>query len=280
MPELPEVEAHRRRLERWGAGRRIRRVDVRDRAAIRRGTSTRPSDADPEGADRLAGLTDVVMGPVARHGKRLGFTAGDVGVLAHLGMTGRFVWRDAATAAARIVLHFDDGAVSFEDTRRFGAWAVVDPRELPVRLAAGHGPDALITPLDGPALADRLGGARALHPALLDQARVAGIGNIHAAEALWRARIAPDRAAATLSASDWARLASEVLAQLRENVDALGDEGDVAYLSQGAENPFAVYGRAGAPCPRCGARIVRNALGGRSVYACPACQPGDPSPRT
>ncbi len=191
-------------------------------------------------------------------------------------MTGRFVRRDAPTSAARLSIHLGDAVVSFEDPRRFGSVVVMTRAAAAAALVAGHGPDAWDVALDGLGLAARLPGRRPVHAALLDQANLAGVGNIHAAEALFDARIAPDRPAATLTRPEWDRLATSLRAQLARALDELGEDGDVAYVSGGGPNPFQVYGKAGAPCPRCGDPIGRLAIAGRSVFRCSRCAPSLP----
>jgi formamidopyrimidine-DNA glycosylase len=274
MPELPEVEIARRQLARWGEGRRVREVIARDAAAIRRGLSTRPSDALPGGAEAVArALVGATAGAPARLGKRIGWRFGEAGLLVHLGMSGKWVRREEPPPHARLGLSFHDvdGAAWFVDPRRFGCVALVPADGLDAALADGLGPDALDAAPDGPGLAARLAGRRPIKVALLDQARLAGVGNIHAVEALWRAGISPHTPCESLDAAAWARLAQAIPAQLRWTVEA--EEADeIAYVNEGAANPFAVYARAGTPCRRCGAAIASAILGGRSTFWCPACQ--------
>jgi len=136
------------------------------------------------------------------------------------------------------------------------------------------GPDALDAGLDGPALAARCQTRASLKAALMDQSRVAGLGNIQVAEALFAAGLDPRVPARALRARDWDRLAAVVPRVLRHAIDVTDTDGDVAYLTDGghADNPFAVYGRDGRPCPRCGAEVTRFRQHGRSTWACPACQ--------
>lgn len=143
-----------------------------------------------------------------------------------------------------------------------------------MRLADGHGPDALDA-LPAPTdLAAALGGRAPLKVALMDQARLAGLGNIHAVEALFRAGLSPNRSGAGVPPAAWEALRAAIAAQLAFGIeDATADE--IAYLSDGVHvaNPFAVYGRSGQPCVRCATPIARAVHGGRSTFWCPLCQP-------
>jgi formamidopyrimidine-DNA glycosylase len=270
MPELPEVEITRRSLVRWMEGRRVDRVEVPDPAAIRSTRSTLPSDAHPDGVAAVrARVEGGRLVEARRHGKRLGlrFDAGDL--LVHLGMTGRFT-RGPADRFVRVCLHLDDGsAVRFVDSRRFGCLVPTD--DLDADLAEGLGPDVLLAPPDARGLGERLRGRRSVKAALMDQAVVAGLGNIHAVEALWRARLHPDLPCDRLGPADLVALAGAIALQVRWAVD-LEDGEEVAYVTEGAPNPFTVYGRAGGPCPRCGALVERTTGSGRATYACRGCQ--------
>jgi len=107
---------------------------------------------------------------------------------------------------------------------------------------------------------------------MMDQKRIAGIGNIQAAEALFRARIHPEHAANTLARDEVARLARSIRSSLRSEIERSRSE-TLTYLQAGGENLFVVYGRAGKPCSRCKTSIAKLVQGGRSTYYCPACQP-------
>jgi formamidopyrimidine-DNA glycosylase len=212
----------------------------------------------------------------ARHGKRLGLEVGSGWWLVHLGMTGRFVRslsEVAAPAHARVGWGLDDGhTVWFCDARRFGALVPLVDREA---LSEGMGPDAL-APMEGPILAACFRGRRGVKVALMDQACLAGLGNIHAVEALWRAGVAPDRPVDDVPMEAWAELARAIPVQLAAGIAEVPDVQDFTYVTDGGENPFAVYGREGEPCPRCGDAVVRAVHGGRSTFWCPRCQPSVP----
>lgn len=283
MPELPEVEVCRRDLARWTRDRRIVEVEVPDPAVVRARLSTNPADAAPDGGERVRSLLiGASTAALRRHGKRIGWLLADrdEALLLHLGMTG--VWRrrpaDEPAGRARLVLGLDDGAaLVFEDSRRFGCIVPVARDTLDQELRRGMGRDALLDPLDAADLRAALTGRRPVKIALMDQAVLGGIGNIHASEALWRARVDPATPAALVADEAVARLATVIPAQLQEFVDRM-DGHEHVYVTQGGDNPFDVYDREGEPCPRCGAPIARAVHGGRSTFWCAACQPGVAAP--
>ncbi len=278
MPELPEVEWAARQLRRWLGGRRLAAVacDARARRLFRPGT--------PAGFARA--LTGARVASVARHGKQLLLTLeagrGPLGVNAHLGMTGAWVRLEGDQPAprhARLTLNLDDGArVHYTDPRMFGRLRLVPGARFDrwPELAA-LGPDPMAAPIDLGRLRARLAATRrAVKVALLDQSLLAGVGNIHAAEACWRARLDPRRRGDSLSAAEVARLARAVRASLRfglAGLEALGD-GPLVLVEAGGENPFHVYERAGARCRHagCGGTVARLVQAGRSTYWCRRCQ--------
>jgi formamidopyrimidine-DNA glycosylase len=278
MPELPEVEVCRRDLERWTRGRRVVRFTVTDPGAVRSKLSTTPGDALRGGPARLRRLEGAVSERILRHGKRIGwlFAGREEALLVHLGMTGQWVRRadEPPGPHVRLVVEVEDGArLWFEDARRFGCVTPVRAEEVEERLAEGHGPDALLAPPSAEELRRRLKGRRPVKVALMDQAVLAGVGNIHASEACWRAHIHPETPAGALSDEQIARLAAVLPEQLAEFVAQM-DGHEHAYVTQGGDNPFSIYDRAGEPCPRCGGPVAHGVHGGRSTYWCPACQPG------
>jgi formamidopyrimidine-DNA glycosylase len=279
MPELPEVEREARRLREALVGRRGLVVDVRDARVCGGADGARAVE------ERCAGRQ--VQG-VDREGKHLVLAlGGGVALALHLRMTGRIELTDAAAPPprhARLGLRAEDRVAWLVDVRRFATARAGTLAE--VGRAAGLdalGPDALALGRDAPALGRALAGCRApLHAALLDQRRVAGLGNIHATEALFRARLHPARPAGSLSAAEVQRLARGLRAALAFGLrEALRD--DFAYLADGGENRFLVYGRAGARCPRCRragrpTALTAARLGGRTVVHCPVCQAGERAP--
>jgi formamidopyrimidine-DNA glycosylase len=279
MPELPEVEVCRRQLTQWAAGRTLDAVHLVDRAVVRGELTSKPSAALADGGAQLEALVGQIAGEPLRHGKRLGWPfGGGRALLAHLGMTGHWVRRGAGDDPPpqhRLGLAFGDRTVWYVDGRRFGCVVPVEASAMPALLRADCGPDALDEPLDGPALADRVRSRKPVKVALMEQQRLAGLGNIHAAEACWRAHIAPGRRADALSPEEWGALAQAIVAQLRFAIEAEAAGGDdgIVYVNLGGPNPFSVYGRGGEPCPACGTAIAADEMGGRTTYWCPTCQP-------
>lgn len=283
MPELPEVEVAARNLRRWGAKKTIRAVRADQRAA----RIFRP--ATPKAVEGLAGARLV---SVDRRGKNLLLTLergrGDrLGVWSHLGMTGKWLRRAAAgpaPPATRVELDLAGARLCYVDRRMFGRFRLVPGArfdELPE--IAALGPDPLRDGIDADQFAARLARLRApIKVALLDQTLLAGVGNIQASESLFRARIDPRRPARALSAAEVRRLSAAIRASIDftlETFAAAGADGgkaDIGYVEEGtAPNPFLVYGRAGARCPRGkGGKIVRIVQAGRATFFCPRCQDG------
>jgi formamidopyrimidine-DNA glycosylase len=138
---------------------------------------------------------------------------------------------------------------------------------------AALGPDPLHDGIDPARLAAALARSRLpVKVRIMDQAILAGVGNIVASEACFRAHVDARRRASSLSRAEVRRLAGGVLATVRETI-AREEGPEIAYVEEGAENPFLVYGRAGEPCPSCRrGRIRRLVQAGRSTYLCPRCQ--------
>ena len=283
MPELPEVEIAARNLRRWLVGRRIQAIDGPDG-----GPALRLVRPDPPAS--LAQLGGRRISSVARVGKHLLVElAGEprLGFYSHLGMTGRWVRRlagDAPPPHSRVRLHVDDGSVvHYADVRLFGKLRVAPEARFSSLPEIGRlGPDPLSDGIDADRLRQRLARTRrAVKVALLDQAILAGVGNIQANEALFRARLDPRRLGSSLSRAEARRLGAAISASIEDTIAADLDDpgfdperGDFPYVEDsGAPNPFAIYGREGERCPRCGkARIEELVLGGRASYLCPACQ--------
>lgn len=285
MPELPEVERVRRTLEPHLLG-----------AVLGPPTLARRDIVDGE-CSEAALLGGARVGVLRRRGKQLAVVAaGGPGVpgralpgrvlVVHLGMTGQFFHVPAGQAERRSDhVHIrwptwrdgvHTGELLFRDPRRFGGlWPLADEGALEARWST-LGPDGLS--VGGEALAAALGGTRrALKAALLDQAVVAGVGNIYADEALHRARLHPTRRADRVRPEEAHRLADairtilgEALAAggstLRDYVDANGERGEYALR-------HAVYGRGGAPCTGCGTTLTQAVVGQRTTVFCRRCQP-------
>jgi formamidopyrimidine-DNA glycosylase len=278
VPELPEVEVARRCLERWLVGHTIVHASA-PRSRLLGG-------ADPRRVRRF--LERERASSAERRGKHLlaVFESGR-GLHVHLGMTGRFIERrtsDEAGSHARLVLDLEDGSrIVLRDPRMFGQVEIGEAEALRRDLSRSLGPDPLIDPFSGATLYAILSNTkRAVKIALMDQKALAGIGNIQASEALWRARIHPGRPGASLDRKDASRLAKGILKSIEVEIETLERDlareseapSDLTYLQdRDSENPFMIYGREGEPCPRCRrGRILRREQGGRSTYFCPRCQ--------
>lgn len=275
MPELPEVEIAARNLRRWTAGRTI----VAAEASAGARYVFRPSSP----AAFARAVRGARFGDVRRIGKQLLVTleqrGAPLGLLAHLGMTGKWLRRpegEPATRFSRARLRLDDGHVlHFDDLRLFGRLRLVPgARFEEVPEIAALGPDPLEAGIDRARLAEALGRSRlAVKVRIMDQAILPGVGNIQASEALFRARIDPRRRATSLSAREVGAVADAVLASVRESI-AREEGPEITYVEEpGAENPFLVYGKEGERCPRCRrARIARIVQAQRSSFFCPRCQ--------
>jgi len=276
MPELPEVETVRAGLERHVAGRKIAAVDVLHPRAVRRHLA---------GADDFAAvLSGRVIDGARRRGKYLWLPAGDDAILAHLGMSGQLLITgrpEPLSPHVRVRFTFADGGpdLRFTDQRTFGHLAF-SPGGAVLPPAIAHiAPDPLEAGFDLAALTRRIRARRTgIKRALLDQSLVSGIGNIYADEALWRARLHWARPTETLTRGQIAALFAGVREVFAEALRAGGTSFDSLYVNVDGESGYfdralAVYGRAGEPCPRCGAPVRRDPFMNRSSYSCPVCQP-------
>jgi formamidopyrimidine-DNA glycosylase len=240
---------------------------------------TRPLDPD-EVAVELQGET---VDAVERRGKYLvfRFRSGRV-LLIHLRMTGSLLHSRNGTLEddpyRRAVVSLDDGSdVTYRDVRRFGTWLLLEPEEEAPYLTERLGEEPLGARFTAASLGARLRGRRApIKAALLDQRAAAGLGNIYADEALWRARIHPLRPAGSLTRPEIARLNRAIKAALRAGIDRQGTTLSTYRTPSGApgsmQDELRVYGREGEPCPRCGAAITKTRAGGRGTWFCPSCQ--------
>ena len=272
MPELPEVETIRRRLAPVVEGRRITALQVTDA----RWCSPLPPD------ELAAAVDGRLIERLSRRGKYLVWELeDDIALLVHLRMTGTLLYdADPAEPYQRVVFTLDDGHdVRFCDPRRFGTGELaIGPDALAAFFAARLGVEPLDGGLDGPTLRALAGGRRtAVKSFLLDQRRVAGVGNIYADEALYRAGIHPLRAAGKLTAAQYGRLAETVQEALNAGLNAGGATIDDFRHPDGVyggfQHEFLVHRREGEPCDACGREIVKFVVGGRGTYACERCQP-------
>lgn len=283
MPELPEVETVRRGLAPHLEGRVLARVELR-----------RPNLRIPFPAGFCGRLTGRRVTALRRRAKYLLAHLDDGGVLlVHLGMSGRMLI-DAGTADSgappgkhdHVLFETDAGVrVVFNDARRFGLMDLTDEAGLDAHpMLRVLGPEPLGNGFSGPVLAERLAGRGSpIKTVLLDQAVVAGLGNIYVCESLFGAGINPMRPASSVTAAESDRLAATIRAVLERAIAAGGSSlkdyrqasGELGYF----QHQFAVYGREGEECPVCaaagrpGVTIRRVVQAGRSTFFCPQCQP-------
>ena len=296
MPELPEVETVRRSLTPHLSGHVVVRATLK-----RRDIAVMPGDPEggfsrtraPRPRPRRVRTGDMLQGsdlaePI-RRGKQLALVTDDgPAIVVHLGMTGQLRWlrrgaqlRGQAGEHVHAVWRLDDGSrVVFRDPRRFGGlWLLPNRAELERRWAA-LGPDGLrAEPAElTAALASAFSGSvRTLKAALLDQNVIAGVGNIYADEALFRAGLHPARTTGSLRAADIDRLVAAVRTVLTAAVEARGstlrDYTDADGMGGTAQLAHRVYGRAGQPCLVCGGPLSSAVIAQRTTVWCPACQP-------
>ena len=285
MPELPEVETIARQLRGLVVGRTVSGF----RANWHRLTEPEPAALV---AARLDGRR---IEAVRRRGKLVVLELdGGEALVVSLRMTGKLLFRDiGAPDGDRFVrgtIDFADGtALAFSDIRKFGRMILVDRSEIAPEggtarrisgapLHASLGMEPLSRGFTVPWLtAFLLRRARsAIKPLLLDGRGIAGIGNIYAIEALWRARVHPLRVAGSLRPDEIVRLHEALRWVLRKGIrfggSSLSDYVDARGQRGRMQREFEVYGRAGEPCSRCGAEIRRSVVGGRGTFHCPRCQ--------
>lgn len=289
MPELPEVETVRRYLDQRLPG-----------AVIDATTLRRPDLRYPIPQEAVAALAGGALGPVQRRAKYLLLPVAAAGqperaVLVHLGMTGRLFVDDAGQVEPewrthehwRFLLTRPDGQqlwLRYVDARRFGALDVLhsDPAaEIALAdhpLLAALGPEPLGEAFGAGTLLQAGHNKRvAIKLLIMDGKVVVGVGNIYANEALFRARIAPQRPAMRLTADDAERLVTAIVQVLHEAIAQGGST--LRDFVSGDESPgyfqqrLSVYDRGGEPCVQCQTPIARSVLGQRATYWCPTCQP-------
>lgn len=282
MPELPEVETVRRGLEPWIVGKKIKKIEV-----VHKG-GNRATTFAPLSAVEGAKVVDM-----RRRGKFLWFEVNrNLGLVAHLGMSGQFIIQDRnAPDEKHLRVRIDCGdkrrELRFIDQRTFG-WVAIDQlvqengEEIPasfLRIAR----DIFDPHFDLELVISRIMKKKSpIKPVLLDQSVMSGVGNIYADEALWQASIHPQRLANTLKRYE----VEDVLASVKNVMSAALQQGgtsfDDLYINVNGESGYfdvelEAYGQDGEPCSRCGTEIRRIAFGNRSSHFCPRCQPRRPA---
>lgn len=258
MPELPEVEHTRLKLTRWMQGATLAHVTTADARLVRPST--------PKAF--VKALTGAKVTAIERKGKWLKLVLGDASLFVHLGMTGWFVKEEApkfARVTFDLVKNGKRSRVVYTDSRRWGRFVVTED-SLPTWDALG--PDPLADGIDLGALAAKLARRKKapVKVALMDQTVLAGVGNIQAIEALWKAKIDPRSLAAALTREDLRAVAAGLRWTIERTL------ADLAVNEEGTDNPFRIYGRKGTPCRRCKTTLERIELGGRTTTFCPGCQ--------
>lgn len=272
MPELPEVETIRRQMEKAIVGRRIAGVTVRYAGRI-----------SPK-ADAFA--RRIVGARIASAGRRaklllLGLSNGET-LVAHLKMTGRFllVPKGAVpTTHTHVVFALSGGNdLHFEDARKFGYLRVHATADLERDVFAKYGPEPLDPSFTAAKFAMCVRGRprKQVKPLLMEQSCIAGVGNIYADEALWRAGVRPQRKVASLTNDELSRLHAGVQESLRESLRLRGTSADRYVDLHGKKGKnvarLNVYGRGGEPCPRCRRPVKKVVFAGRGTHFCPVCQ--------
>ena len=295
MPELPEVESVRRQLAPRLEGRRVLAIEYTPQPrfdAVDRVAGTRVTHLERRGKYLIAGLAEH-DGPAGapdasvRDGAGGGEAAAAVTLelVMHLGMTGSFRFRGDAEpggaawqpdAYVRATFTLDDAVLDFRDVRRFGRLSVVPAGcYAAIPTLAGLGPEPLSDAFDPDAFAAALRASLApVKAVLLNQRVVAGVGNIYADEALWRARIHPR--SRRVGPARARRLWEALRTVLAEAVDREGTTFRDYLMVNGASGRYAealvAYGQHGRPCPRCATPLRKVVVAGRGTTYCPACQ--------
>jgi formamidopyrimidine-DNA glycosylase len=275
MPELPEVEAVARALRPLVVGRTILRCRVIHPIAVRPTSDHGAARAETAIEKNARGRT---IRRVERRGKYLVLLLDRGCLVLHFKLDGQLIWFPTRKIGGHIDVAFETrrGTLGFVDRRHFGRvyWAEA-PEEIPGIRKMG------VEPLSRAFTAERLAAMlrasqRPLKAFLLDQSKIAGLGNIYSNEAMWRARLNPQRRTNRLSAAEAHRLHKGIVDVLRRALECClhpaPDFRDPNWWFQGLEKILAVYGRAGQKCRRRDGTIRRIVQGGRSTFWCPSCQ--------
>lgn len=265
MPELPEVEIIKRELERAALGKRIIEVKINNPKVIK----------VPKREAFLKGLKNTTIRDILRKGKLLilELSSGN-SLLIHLRLTGQLIYPGDAKQSRVSFKLSDNKWLDFNDRRLLGELRLVDDWTS-LRFIKELGPELFDLTVDK--FKEMLGNRRTkIKPLLMEQTFISGIGNLYAAEALFRAKIHPERSASSLSDKEKEVLFKEANTVLSEAIKDKGSSMDQYVQLSGRPGDYAryhkVYGRAGEPCFVCKTPIKRIVLAGRGTYFCPKCQ--------
>ncbi|MBT2638518.1 DNA-formamidopyrimidine glycosylase [Bacillus sp. ISL-39] len=273
MPELPEVETVRRTLEVLTIGKEIKEVSVFWPKMIK------TPDEVEQFNDALKGQT---IKEVGRRGKFLILYTEYFALVSHLRMEGKYGVFNAEEPVEKhthVIFHFTDGTqLRYKDVRKFGTMHLYEKgKEFETQPLADLGPEPFSEDFTVEWLSEKLKKTnRKIKPALLDQKILVGLGNIYVDEALFRAKIHPERIANSLSPEEEAVLYREIVSTLSEAVEKGGSTIRSYVNSQGQIGMFQLqlyaYGRRGEPCKVCGTPLEKTVVGGRGTHYCPSCQ--------
>jgi formamidopyrimidine-DNA glycosylase len=265
MPELPEVETIKRELERAVLGKKITGVVIHNPKVIKQ----------PKPKGFCEGLKNNSIRKILRKGKLLIFElSSGKSLCIHLRMTGQLIY-PGRDKSSRVSFKFSDGNIlDFADRRLLGELRLVDDwRSLPFVKELGPEPFDLESSQFKQMLSSR---KTKIKPLLMDQTFISGIGNLYAAEALFRARLNPERPSSSLTSAEKERLLEEIKKTLNEAIKYKGSSVDQYVQLNGSAGDYVkyhkVYDREGKLCFVCKAPIKRIALAGRGTYFCPRCQ--------
>lgn len=273
MPELPEVETVTRTLRELVQGKQIERVQVYLPRIIQR-----PADIE-QFCDALVGHTII---DVTRRGKFIRILLDGLVLVSHLRMEGRYgvyEQHEELEKHTHVVFTFTDGTqLRYKDVRQFGTMHLFsegeDLNELPLKKL---GVEPLSEQFTAKVLREKLQHRQSkIKPLLLNQELIVGLGNIYVDEALFAARIHPERSPSSLSKSEWNKLHKAIVETLTSAVEAGGSSIKSYVNGQGEMGMFQqqllAYGRENQPCSGCGTLLTKFVVGGRGTHICPKCQ--------
>ena len=271
MPELPEVETIARRLRQGGPSQ----PPVVGRSILDARLLWPRTLAEPSPVEFCARLLGQVIEDTSRRGKFLVFHLSRDWLLFHLRMSGDLLVKPSGSPPDthdRLLLDLDgDIMLAFNDARKFGRVWLVDEVD---RVLGALGPEPLDPAFTAQDLFDRLQHThRQLKPLLLDQAFLAGLGNIYVDEALNLACLHPLTPSNQLTEHQASSLLKSIRAVLQDGIKRNGASIDWVYRGGDFQNYFRVYQRTGKPCPKCGTPVARIVVGQRGTHFCPHCQP-------